>query len=364
MTHLLQITGKIHQEKSNKDLGSTKDMDARGALLRDNGCTVTNIGIQSRSDKLCLEYLKSRNLKNLTHILFEHNRYPKSQIWIKQNHPQIKIIVRAHNAEFLHSVDKSLAIFNQPFHSGLKRKIKALIKNNLRTIKTLYLDVRTANNCDVLISCSAYETENYWKKIVYTDCCRTVGTFSVIDELEKTSEPAGKKNKLRVCMVGGSSPSDFNDLSLSNFFCHLMKMSNETKENFDFSFSGKYNTNPLISVPNCAHLKDGTSFKRLMKSFDVLVICTHLGRGIKTKILDAMACGKYVIIPSKVMHRLDPLLQKNCISYDGSHQGFERQLLNLKVNPPFSKISIKEAHSFYRAKYQTELLNIILCENN
>lgn len=359
LPHLLQITGKIHTNKKNKDLGSTKDMRARASFLKKNGCRVSTIGIESRSDSICLNTLKDMRLQSFTHILFEHNRYPKSQIWLRNNYPEIKIIVRTHNAEFPHSIDKIKAIIKQPFDKGIKRKLKEIIKNFLRTIKILYLDVKTANHCDNIISCSSYETKNYWSVISRKNNCVTVGTFSELDALYSSDEEKTNDAVLKVCMVGGSVANHFNDLSLANYFKHLISMTAKTQNSFVFLYSGKYNIFPDITIPLCKPVRQNISIHALMNSYDVLVVCTDLGRGIKTKILDAMACGKYVLIPNKLMKRLDPLLMDKCISYDGSDEGFERALISLRKSPPHKPSSIKRSHELYRDKYQKNFLNLI-----
>ena len=117
---IIQITGAIHQQAENKDLGSTKDMKSRSNTLNSLGVSVITIGIPARQDNFCKEELKKIDLTGVTHILFEHNRYPSSQSWLRKTFPEIKILVRAHNAEIFHCIEKAIAIMKQPFHDGRK----------------------------------------------------------------------------------------------------------------------------------------------------------------------------------------------------------------------------------------------------
>ena len=63
-------------------------------------------------------------------------------------------MVRAHNAEFPHAVDKARAIFRNRFFMSRKAKINALCVALLQSVKTLCLDFKTARSSDHLLSCS------------------------------------------------------------------------------------------------------------------------------------------------------------------------------------------------------------------
>ena len=198
MSKICQIIGHTHAKLSNKDLGSTKDMQHRATLLKKLGFEVKTLAIRGRSDNLCLQSIKNYDWHGFSHVIFEHNRYPKAQSWLKKNYPNIKIVVRAHNAEAPHCWDKLRAIIEQPFHDGRKQKAKKAIKTFLRLIKTVYLDLRTAQNCDFLMSCSLFDTENYWSKITPKSKLYTVGTAS---NVRPKKQKCKKREQIVCCMV-------------------------------------------------------------------------------------------------------------------------------------------------------------------
>jgi glycosyltransferase involved in cell wall biosynthesis len=357
---VLQITGAIHQLKENRDLGSTKDMETRSDTLNSVGVSTVTIGIPARQDKLCKAELQRIDLTDFTHVLFEHNRYPLSQAWLRKTAPDLKILVRAHNAEIIHCVEKAIAIAKQPFHDGRKKQLKKFIKTCLRVIKTIYLDVRTANCCDYLLSCSDYETKNYWSFLNKKSSTITIGTLANYNQSGKRDIPAfGSCQKVKVCMVGGSVQSEFNDISLAQYSLHLKEFPKQIFETFSFSHSGRYGPVGQFTLPHTRYISPNTSFTDLMNSYDVLIVCTSLGRGIKTKILDAMASGKPVILPNRLYSRLDTCLKNGCIPYDGTTRDLQEALKTVRQKYAEASFLSAESYQKYEKHYKTALVNLI-----
>lgn len=350
---ILQVTGAIHQLATNKDLGSTKDMATRANAMSSFGMDVVSIGIAARQDSLCAEELKKIDLKSFSHVMFEHNRYPSTQLWLKKAFPHITVLVRAHNAEAIHCIEKAIAIANQPFHDGRRKKFKKIFKTCLRAIKTIYLDVMTANNCDYLLSCSDHETKNYWNILNKKSTIITIGTLSICDHIEHKNVRKPRKNvKIRVCMVGGSVQNEFNDISLAQYSRHLKQFPEQIFEKFSFSHSGQYGPVGRFVLPYSSLIDPATTFEDLMNSYDVLIVCTDLGRGIKTKILDAMAFGKPVILPNGLQSRLDISLKNGSISYDGTTKSLQLALDNIQQKHDELRSLSQKCYHNYEQKYR------------
>ena len=356
---ILQIIGQIHTKSENADLGSVKDMSARRKFFEKHRIQMEIISVTGRNDKRCLAQLKSLDLTSFTHVLFEYNRYPKSQKWIKSTFPDIVIMVRAHNAEFPHAVDKARAIFRNRFFMSRKAKINALCVALLRSVKTLCLDFKTARSSDHLLSCSLFDTETYWNRICWPRKAVTVGTYSTMDIGMGLAKKPLTKRRNRVCLMGGVLRSEFNDFSYIQFLQHVASQPTALKPTFELMYSGDYGVPEFLEFSHVRKLDISLSLPELMNSFDILVICGDFGRGIKTKILDAMACGKLVIVGPKVWQRLDPTLRPCCAFYDGTNADFWRQLEMLRTSDQYGSEQSIASHNEYRSRYRKAFLELI-----
>lgn len=356
---ILQIVGHIHTRTENADLGSVKDMSARRLFFEKHDIELDVISVAGRNDKVCLTQLKSLDLTSFTHLLFEYNRYPKSQKWIKSSFPNIVIIVRAHNAEFPHAIDKARAIFRNKFFMSRKAKIKVLCIVLLRSVKTLYLDFMTARSCDHLLSCSLSDTETYWSRIRWPRKALTIGTYSTMDLESNLAKEPLKKKRNRVCLMGGVLRSEFNDFSYIQFLQHVANQPTDLKPTFKLMYSGDYGVPEFLEFSHVRKLDISLSLPKLMNSFDILVICGDFGRGIKTKILDAMACGKLVLVGPKVWQRLDPTLRPHCAFYDGTNADFWRQLEMLRTSEQYGSEQSIASHNEYRSRSEKAFLELI-----
>ena len=220
--------------------------------------------------------------------------------------------------------------------------------------------MRTANTCDYLLSCSDYETKNYWRFLNKKSSTITIGTLANYDKsIKQNPKTFNSCQKVKVCMVGGSVQSEFNDISLARYSLHLKEFSKDMHEIFSFSHSGRYGPVGRFTLPHTRLINPATSFTDLMNSYDVLIVCTDLGRGIKTKILDAMAAGKPVILPNELHSRLDKFLKNACIPYDGTTKNLEIALKNIR--PKYAEIGATSAMSYqnYEKHYKTAFINLI-----
>ena len=190
---LLHIIGHQNNKSATVDLGSSKDILARRNTLKRNRINYKFVSIFQRNDNLCLKTISEKDvLKDVTHILFEHNRYPKSQKWLKKNYPHIKILLRAHNAECFHEFHKLIAEQMLVVGTSILRRLKLIFIRSLKIIKIFYLDFFSANRCDYLLSCTDYEIDLYWQRICFKSRCISVNTFSDI-RVDKTIKKEKKK---------------------------------------------------------------------------------------------------------------------------------------------------------------------------
>lgn len=289
-----------------KDLGSSKDIFTRVNLLDCNDIDTEFIKVPNRNDNKLLDILKNTNIKQYNAILFEHTRYPKSLKYLKQNHPNIKRLVRTHNAEFLHAIDRIKAIINT---YGFRVFLKPLylIKLLYRSIRSLYLDIQCAKLATGILSCNEIESDIYWSKFTNKKNIYNVNTYTNLTNV-KPSASSGSN----ILLMGSILPTEFND----NAFKILSEELNRNKTYVTFNVTGAYSYYRLTD--------DRVNFKGIVDDYikemisnDVICILSPYGYGIKTRIFEGLYLGKKVFVHKKIYNRLPALLKKNVFTWTG-----------------------------------------------
>lgn len=90
-------------------LGSTKDIRGMTEYFEDRNIPFDEISAKGRSDMQLLKQLRGMNLDKYTMALFEYPRYPASLLFLRRHFPDMKLLVRSHNAEFYHQLHIILA---------------------------------------------------------------------------------------------------------------------------------------------------------------------------------------------------------------------------------------------------------------
>ena len=289
-----------------KDLGSSKDILTRSRLLEDNNFQIKFIKVPNRNDDKLLSIIKSENISHYDVILFEHTRYPKSMKYLKYNHPKLKRLVRTHNAEFLHGIDRIKALINT-YGFRVIRKPIYLLKLFYRSLRSLYLDIKCASLCDGVLSCNEIESESYWSYFKNKKHIYNVNTYTeLLDHSPLTS------NGCNILLMGSILPTEFND----NGFKILSDELKINKTFMKFNVTGAYSYFRLTDER--VHIKGIVDdYIQEMINNDVICILSPYGYGIKTRIYEGLYLGKKVFIHKKIYERLPMLLKKHVFPWSG-----------------------------------------------
>lgn len=306
-----------------KDLGSSKDILTRSKLLIENGCDIKQLRVPSRNDDKLLSILKNKNLNNTDVILFEHTRYPKTLRYIKTQFPKIKRLVRTHNAEFLHGVDKIKALVNTYGMRTITRPMY-LFKLLYRALNSLYLDIKCASLSSAILSCNEIESRSYWSLFKDKDSIFNVNTYTELSSHEPNLS-AGSN----VLLMGSILPTEFND----NSFKILSDELKISQEDIKFNVTGAYSyfrlTDKRVDIKGI--VKD---YIKEMSNNDIICIPSPYGYGIKTRIYEGLYLGKRVFVHRKIHQRLPLLLRRNVFSWSGKKGSLLKEL-KLCINPPY-----------------------------
>jgi hypothetical protein len=286
MNNILLITGESQIDKNNKSLGSAKDINYRIEQFQFLGYSVEIKGIKGRNDTKCLDYLMNINLSIYSKILFEHTIWPKSIKYCSSLHSEV--YCRAHNAEGLHAIDRLtcyLKIYN--FYSILL--IPTLIKKILNIPKAFIQDYLCTKYSNKVLVCNERES-NYWnffkKNNIYP-----VNTITTTPN--KISIP--KKNN-KILLIGSFLNTEFSDYGLK-ILINELKINKKNIKN-EYAIVGNYKY-PINFIHHNLSYMGVISSERLeneINSSKLILILTPYGRGIKTKVFEALSNGINVLM--------------------------------------------------------------------
>ncbi|MDD5146068.1 MAG: glycosyltransferase [Candidatus Pacebacteria bacterium] len=321
-------------ERKHSFVGSTKDVRSRTEYFREKGIDVTELVIEKNRkgrDLTALDYLKKSDLCSYDAVLFEYLEYPRSLKYLKNKYPRLKLLVRSHNAEILHSLHYFLASVKYFRFRFAWRFLKKLIK-------TVGLDYLCAKYSTAVLTISEWERLNYWNHLVPSEKVFTVPFFLAKDYLPK-NPVVGEKNYACVCLT--STIDKLTPLILDALYNYsrAVKSLNGNYDSWKFYITGdtcdaKLRANKRLINPRLSFtgfLKDPIEF--LCKS-RVMVFLSDYGFGFKTKILEAIMCKCFCLVTPRLHVRLPDEVKNYCIIVKPGIPGcFEKALK--QCNMPF-----------------------------
>ena len=327
---VLVVYGSHIGDKTIKTLGSIKDLAARLNILRNNNFILRKIAVKNRSDRLAISMLSKIDLDQFSAVLFEHTRWPRSIDFVKANFPNIRVIVRAHNAEFFHALDKIFAFVLLNDSRISIRKIIIILKMLLDTLKSLYLDYKCANLCDIVFSCNETESRDYWKYLAPSTKIISVNTYTdSIFILKKIKHKKSKSDKIQILFVGSILPTYFNDHTLKILSKEISLADTQLAKKCNIKVTGKFSHDYFVANQKLQILGVVQDPYVEMNNADIIIILSPYGRGIKTRIYEALYLNKVVIVNKKIFERLPELLKKHTNPWAGKSGTFVKEALRV-----------------------------------
>ncbi len=287
-------------------LGSTKDIRGRTEYFKERKIACDEITVEKRKDKNLLKKLRKLDLKKYKVVLCEFLLYPMSLKFLKKNYPHITIIVRSHNAEFLHRLHYIKA-------SILHRQWKSFILNTLLFFKIPFTDFLCARQADFVMSISSWEKENYWRYLVDRRKVENLPYFipapyrrSVHNSLKKTQQ----------CVSLMSTDVNSFVLDAAKNYIKLVRDLKDNCKDWEFFITGNL-SNCKIKLP--ARITP-TGFldspNKILAESMALALISDYGFGLKTKLLDAIYYKCYLIVTRSLYRRLPLEIRNYCAVVD------------------------------------------------
>ena len=316
---VLHVLGERSWEPQFRFLGSTKDILGRRQYFAERGIECRELAVKSRDDDLCLKLLSGMDLDGVDAVLMEHPRYPKSLAWLKQTRPDIVRMIRGHNAELIHQlhVTQAYRICGVGTEAWRAHRISKSLKN---ARSRLEFDYACARLSDHVLAISDWEARWYWPFVGGLGKVLTSPYF-LPDDCVVTPLPESERARRCICLMS----ADWSPLAqhAAKALIDLVKRTPPSLlDGWEFMVTGDLPPDGGAEIFDSGGRVRITG--RLENPFDVMVQSralahlSNLGMGFKTKLLDFVQCGGWVLLPRRLYGRQPRELRPFCIVVDPS----------------------------------------------
>lgn len=304
-------------------LGSTKDIQCRTEYFRTRDIFFDELVVENRSDSFLLAKLKQYDLSSFSAVLFEYTLYPKSLKYIRQVNPELLLVVRAHQAEFIHWLHYAAAAAKY-CHSW--ECFKSIMGSLCRSLSRLRTDYFSARYADYVLSITDWERKHYWRYLSRFFKSLYAPYFLPQSFIENYSSVNGKKNQC-VCLTSTSKKIlPFHIDAIKNLSV-LVAGADSQSSAWNFFVTGDKPRLPF-AISNQIQFTGflETPFEILAQS-RAMALLSGFGCGFKTKIMDAIVYQCYVLLSKKIHNQLPRELKPYCMAVDlKSPSSFEAAL--------------------------------------
>jgi len=315
---VLHVLGDKSWKPQFKFLGSTKDIVGRRDYFALRGIEVVELQVKGRHDHICLELLQQMDLSDFDAVLMEHPRYPRSMRYLRKTHPGIVLMIRGHNAELIHQLHTAWA-YLQSGVGGWRWRWKRTRMTLKNVLDRFGYDLSCARLADYVLAICDWEAERYWpwfvsrKKIL-------VCPYFVPDSYAVQPPPDLVKVQRCLCTMS----ADWTPLAhhAAKVLVEVVKQTpQERVKGWKFAITGDLGKHrdaykSLKSAGRIAVMGNVPNpFETMMQS-RVLAHLSNLGMGFKTKLLDFVNGGGWILVPRKLYRRQPKEIQPFCIIVD------------------------------------------------
>ncbi len=318
-SHVLHIIPDTARKPRYFFLGSTKDVQCRTEYFQARGIAVDELVAADRSDRDALSQLRRTDLARYSAAVFELALFPRSMLYVKRHAPHILRVFRPGNAQLLHQLD-GMRARRDHFHPY---PWKVLAERTLH-------DLACARLSDVILSITDWESEYYWRRIVPRSRIRDVTYF--VPSLYDRTEARTEKGLLCVCLTTAIAGTPFM-LDATRTFARLVRGLGEECQAWSFSVTGDltgYGVDLPGRIEATGYLDDITP---IMNRARAVALLSEYGYGFKTKVLDAIRYGAFVLVPQGLAKRLPLEFRPYVIPVDTRSVSAFKQALLMAERP-------------------------------
>ena len=315
-------------------IGSTKDVLGRAEYFGERGYAVRQFVSPGRSDEETLAMLRGADLADCRAVVFEYERYVHSLDFLRRTHPGIRRVVRAHNANLPHLVDQfrgRLRMIQENRGTDLSQATESIHL----ALARFRLDGECAALADAILPICRWEADHYWSQLTAAEKVVNVPYF-VPRPLVEQIPTRPRRNLVLFAMGTGAAMAPLLYDAGRNAVDLVNALSADVAAEWDFRLTG--NLKPPDVLGPLGRLKPTgllASPLPLLAEARAVAIPSDLGMGFKTKILEAILAGCWVLVTEEVHGRLPEALHSWCRVIDPrSPARFAETLRGCTAPPP------------------------------
>ena len=288
--------------------GNWKAAEANRLALECAGITHVRVEFDPENPTIISEQMRS---SDITHLLMEYSAWPELLVKLRSEHPQVKIVVRTHNAEAYHYFHRKIIVSGREYVS---------LKHWRRLLQLAWRDTNCRRAADTLLGISEWDNMNYWRWLRGKANIRYLPYYSPWPYLrpDVNIQPWNLRSRTIISMGGNFDPSGMaNVANFDRLTAGLSRMMDE-KWSYLLTWWSQWHRNvPRVGegieiVRECREPWD------LLCQSRALAVLTPLGFGFKTTVVDGLAAGCHVIIHPKLADRLPRQVKELCLICDPS----------------------------------------------
>lgn len=331
---ILHVIPHTATDQKYRYLGSTKDIRGRTEYFRVRGFMCDEL-VTQRNDCVLLAKMRDRVMYSYDACIFEFPVYPKTIAYLKKVYPNMCLIVRSHNAEFLHKLHYAWTQLT------VMKNVRAAFSAFCMSFVMLCNEYQCGRWADYIITIAAWEAEVYWRILTRKEKAITVPYFlPACYENDLPADMPAKKNKIALLMsvTSGTWPLL---LDAFHWFARLATtVPAAVKKKWHFVVTGVLPQH-LRNHEDLTYVGFLKSPLPLLCESRALSLISNYGFGFKTKILDALRCNCYVLVTKKLYDRLPEEVIPYCIVVNPRKSQSLQSALD-KMERPFPKSSPNE----------------------
>ncbi len=329
-THVLHIVPHSFSAPDFRFHGSTKDFAGRPQYFRDRNLCYDTFHHRKNVDTLKSK-LRGEDLPEYTHILFDGSFTEQDWHFVRSRWPKAKLVLRSHNSELPHRKDACRALAAAAPTDDLERQSedKRDAKRNRRTF--LDRDLAAVKYADCILTIEGLRPSvRYWSWLGYKGELIEAPYFlteEYVHEIEEKQSAGGKRRDWAVCVMS-AQPGPLTYHALMRFH-QAVKSLGERKPDWRFRATGRqfWMKNHEHFTPRVKPLGIVDDLLELLVISRAIAVLSELGRGFKTKILEAILCKNWVLVNSTLFKRLPDAVKPYCVVVDlDSAHGFDEAL--------------------------------------
>ncbi|WP_089271790.1 glycosyltransferase [Humidesulfovibrio mexicanus] len=301
---IVHVCGRAVADPALRLHGSVKDIQGRSEYFAERGVGVRQVLVDDPARAFeTMEATRAWPAAGESAILFESSFCPRALEHVRRSYPHVRVLLRPHNAELPHRLDWARAC--GPGLAALGWARHAVV-NVLR-------DWRSARAAHRVLPISDWEAYGYWSRLTRPDKV-IAAPFFLPKQLREVLPEVPDKERLCVNLgAARGNPLVFHALGA---FSRCIEGLGGDAPGWCFASSGDAEGYAGPVSPRVERFGVLESPYPLLARARAMALLSPLGGGFKTKVLEAVACRTWVIVPAPLARKLPLELRPCCIVLD------------------------------------------------